>query len=422
MQMKTILVLAPTPVLPDSIRGLLPLDEYRLLHLAEPGDFEPLARNPSLNTCIVDAEEGDIRALWTIDRLRQLAPSMPIIVYKGAAWEWEEEAYVKGVSAVVSKPVRAQVLLSMLERLCKGAPGAFSGYPGPGFRAVADHMAGSGSMMAGAAATACQQSMMQQALQLLSGLSGAPSPSLSAESMLGQLPPFVREMLGAGMGRVPFQAQPAGGQTIYNFNTVNNITVAHPVPQQQGGWLEFVQRMVQDRAREEQLCRLQQQAEVHTQFSSPHPTACSQPQEGFQGVLRRVGLQDLLQMECLSRHSTLLEITTKEVRGLLYIFEGQIIHAEASGRTGAEAFNFLMSLSGGEFVQKPYANPPQRTITDSWEFLLMEAARQCDEASQNALPPAETKRLPQAMSTAPGWGNAPLCQIPAGCLPMAAGA
>src|ERR1051325_8230953 len=34
-----------------------------------------------------------------------------------------------------------------------------------------------------------------------------------------------------------------------------------------------------------------------------------QPEEGFHGVLRRVGLQDVLQMECLASSSSVLEIS-----------------------------------------------------------------------------------------------------------------
>jgi len=110
-------------------------------------------------------------------------------------------------------------------------------------------------------------------------------------------------------------------------------------------------------------------------------------------------LQDVLQMECLSRNSALLEITTKELRGLIYIYEGQIIHAEAGDRHGAEAFNFLMGLTGGEFAQKPFVNPPERTISDSWEFLLMEAARKHDEASgPNDGPAPERPVAPQFRS------------------------
>src|SRR5207244_2939216 len=40
-----------------------------------------------------------------------------------------------------------------------------------------------------------------------------------------------------------------------------------------------------------------------------------QPEEGFRGVLRRVGLQDVLQMECLARSSSVLEVSTAHSAG-----------------------------------------------------------------------------------------------------------
>jgi hypothetical protein len=86
-------------------------------------------------------------------------------------------------------------------------------------------------------------------------------------------------------------------------------------------------------------------------------------------------------MECLSRSSAILEVATKELRGHIFISEGQIIHSEAGQRTGEEAFNFLMALTGGDFNLKPFAEPPSRTITSSWEFLLMESARKQDESN-----------------------------------------
>jgi len=102
-------------------------------------------------------------------------------------------------------------------------------------------------------------------------------------------------------------------------------------------------------------------------------------EEGFRGVLRRVGLQDVLQMECLSRNSSVLEIKARQVQGLIYIEAGQIVHAEVGERAGEEAFNYLMALSGGEFNLKPFLEPSQRTISAQWEFLIMEAARKRDE-------------------------------------------
>jgi len=113
-----------------------------------------------------------------------------------------------------------------------------------------------------------------------------------------------------------------------------------------------------------------------------------QPEEGFRGVLRRVGLQDVLQMECLARSSSVLEISTSQARGSVFVQDGQIVHAQVGNLAGEEAFNQLMALAGGNFNLKPFSEPPARTISGSWEFLLMEAARIRDEANEPSLNPS----------------------------------
>jgi CheY-like chemotaxis protein len=112
-----------------------------------------------------------------------------------------------------------------------------------------------------------------------------------------------------------------------------------------------------------------------------------QPEEGFRGVLRRVGLQDVLQMECLARNSTVLQVRAGEHNGTIYVNQGQIVHAEIGGEVGEAAFNKVLALPGGEFELRTWAEPSQKTITGSWEFLLMEAARSRDETTQ---PPGPT--------------------------------
>ena len=185
--MKTILVLAPTPVLPDAIRPLLSPEDYRLLHRTDLGDVEPLAKGSFIDACIVDAEEGDVRALWMIEKLRQLAPNTPLIVFKGATWEWEEEAYLKGVSVVLSKPVRGRLLLSMLERFAKPSlPAAPAPRPLPA-RVPAAPLARPTYELA---------SSSQQALQVLRRFSEVLTHSLNAEAMLRQFLIFLREILG----------------------------------------------------------------------------------------------------------------------------------------------------------------------------------------------------------------------------------
>ena len=185
--MKTILVLAPTPVLPDAIRPLLSPEDYRLVHRTDLADIEPLAKGSFLDACILDAEEGDVRALWMIERFHQLAPATPIIIFKGATWEWEEEAYLKGVSAVLSKPVRGRLLISMLERFCKRTP------PGlPAARPLAVRMPAPPIVRP----TYEIASGSQQALQVLRRFSEVLTHSLNAEAMLRQFLLFLREILG----------------------------------------------------------------------------------------------------------------------------------------------------------------------------------------------------------------------------------
>ena len=108
------------------------------------------------------------------------------------------------------------------------------------------------------------------------------------------------------------------------------------------------------------------------------------PQEGFQGMLRRVGLPDVIQMECLGRNSSILEIHNLQLRGRVYIEDGRIIHAQAGEKEGEAAFYQLLALPSGEFQLQPFESPPKCTIEGQWEFLLMEAARMRDEMAAEA--------------------------------------
>lgn len=101
---------------------------------------------------------------------------------------------------------------------------------------------------------------------------------------------------------------------------------------------------------------------------------------GFQGVLRQVGLQEILQLECLGRKSSILEVTTPRIRGRIYICDGSIVHAESGTLDGEVALYGILGLQGGQFALHPYTEPAQRTISGHWEALLMEAARITDEA------------------------------------------
>jgi len=117
-----------------------------------------------------------------------------------------------------------------------------------------------------------------------------------------------------------------------------------------------------------------------TIFAALDALAQAAPQAGFRGMMRQVGLQEVLQMECLGRKSSVLEVFTPAARGRIYISEGNIVHAESGTLQGEVALYGLLALRGGEFNLLPFLEPAARTISGQYEFLLMEAARLKDEA------------------------------------------
>jgi CheY-like chemotaxis protein len=121
--------------------------------------------------------------------------------------------------------------------------------------------------------------------------------------------------------------------------------------------------------------------------------------EGFSGALRQVGLHDVIQMECIGRHSSILEVRNQQVRGQIYIETGAVVHAAVETLVGHDAFNRLLSLKGGEFQLKPFKSPPQRTVSERWESLLMEAAR-CDD-EETALVAKKSVEAPAKPSSPP---------------------
>jgi CheY-like chemotaxis protein len=117
-------------------------------------------------------------------------------------------------------------------------------------------------------------------------------------------------------------------------------------------------------------------------FGALDALAGAQPQGGFRGMMRRVGLQEVLQLECLGRKSSVLEIFTGKVRGRIFICDGAIVHADSGALQGEVALYGLLALRGGEFNLMPFTEPPRRTIEGQWESLLMEAARLTDEGQK----------------------------------------
>jgi DNA-binding response OmpR family regulator len=100
---------------------------------------------------------------------------------------------------------------------------------------------------------------------------------------------------------------------------------------------------------------------------------------GFQGKVFGLQLTDIIQMNCLSRVTAALTITKDSEKGVIYLNDGEIVHAECGEAQGTDAFYKIMSWQEGEFVSNIGIVSPLHTIHQSWEHLLVEAMRKNDD-------------------------------------------
>ena len=114
--MKTILVLSSHPDFAEVIRAALAPEQFRIVHRTNVEDCEPLMVHGLASVCILDADLMGVENVWVIERLRRRDTKTPLIAYTANAnADWEEEAFLRGVSHVLTKPVRSRLLNSILE-------------------------------------------------------------------------------------------------------------------------------------------------------------------------------------------------------------------------------------------------------------------------------------------------------------------
>lgn len=108
---------------------------------------------------------------------------------------------------------------------------------------------------------------------------------------------------------------------------------------------------------------------------------------GFRGIQSK-GLMDIIQMECLSRSSTVLRITRGALVAKLWIQDGELIDAEAEGGRGESAFQRILAWKSGTFENLPAEPHHERTINKPVNALLLESAQSLDEAANPSAEPA----------------------------------
>jgi len=99
----------------------------------------------------------------------------------------------------------------------------------------------------------------------------------------------------------------------------------------------------------------------------------------FQGSLAELHLPDIIQLISVSGKTGVFHLTDGGLRGMIYLHDGKIVHAQLDDTSGEEAVYALAIWSQGDFKFEPGVATETRTISKSNTNLLMEAARRLDE-------------------------------------------
>jgi signal transduction histidine kinase/CheY-like chemotaxis protein len=198
--MKTILALSNHPAFAETIRAGLNPEQYRVVHRLGVDEAEPLLVHGLVAACILDTDMMDVELVWVIERLRRRDPKCAIIAYTAYSESaWEEEAFLHGLTHILTKPVRTRLLASLLERP-ESAPST----------QVATRPSQS-SVIQSSQIPLFRQSDVSvtgrfvnaaQTLDVLRDFSSILTHSLDAEAMLKQFLMFLREILSVNRAAI----------------------------------------------------------------------------------------------------------------------------------------------------------------------------------------------------------------------------
>ena len=197
--MRTILVLSPHPDFAEAIRVNLNPEQCRVVHRLNVEEAEPLLVHGLADACVLDVDLMGVEGVWAIERLRRYDPRSPLITFTANIQsEWEEEAFLRGVTYVLTKPVRSRLLNSVLERLWNAPasqhPARTPPPPAP--------MPSRSPFFQSLEPSPARVISASQTLDVLSDFSSILTHSLDAEAMLKQFLLFLREILSVNRAAI----------------------------------------------------------------------------------------------------------------------------------------------------------------------------------------------------------------------------
>jgi len=111
-------------------------------------------------------------------------------------------------------------------------------------------------------------------------------------------------------------------------------------------------------------------------------TAHKMENDGFVGAVSGMSLADIIQVKGNNRYSGCLVIEHLGKTGMIFLREGEVVHAEQGVLSGEDAFYAIMGWAGGTFRSEPKVATTSRTINQVMGFLLLEAFRRMDESKK----------------------------------------
>lgn len=105
----------------------------------------------------------------------------------------------------------------------------------------------------------------------------------------------------------------------------------------------------------------------------------------IEGSLQELSLPALVQLIIQEGGQAHIQIENGKQNGHLYLDKGDLCHVVLTGpgapekNTVEEVFYELLSWQEGNFVVEQNVPPPDHTVEQGWDFLLMEGLRQLDE-------------------------------------------
>lgn len=105
---------------------------------------------------------------------------------------------------------------------------------------------------------------------------------------------------------------------------------------------------------------------------------------GVKGRLKDMSLVDIIQIFNAERKMVAVHLGSELGYGKVYVKGGRIVHATYRDLTGPKAFFQLLAWKDGEFEVEPNAQPPEVTINEPAEGLILEGLRLLDESRGGA--------------------------------------